>query len=222
MNPQKFIWVCRVTVGVADICKPADLGKTYRGVSLTYYAAKIWAEGGITSRVIPPTADDTVACLLGRLRSGTVYAPQVYDYAEGGDATSREAPINRGNSQNQPTILNLPQKTQRRSLAQSILTDGVPIIIQRVVIGNGMITLSSETVHRPTILLFRNREFMMLPVRICFPYWDKNGINISLDGSRLDFTKRLWWPYGEAPSGRLLPAGEACRQENTPSPLMAV
>ena len=33
-------------------------------------------------------------------------------------------------------------------------------------------------------------------VRICYPFWDKNGIYISLDGTQKHFTEsRLWWPY---------------------------
>lgn len=33
-------------------------------------------------------------------------------------------------------------------------------------------------------------------VRLCYPFWDKNGIYISLDGNRRHFTEsRLWWPY---------------------------
>ena len=33
-------------------------------------------------------------------------------------------------------------------------------------------------------------------VRLCYPFWDKNGIYLSLDGSTRHFTEsRLWWPY---------------------------
>lgn len=32
-------------------------------------------------------------------------------------------------------------------------------------------------------------------VRLCYPFWDKNGIYVALDGSRKHFTEsRLWWP----------------------------
>ena len=35
-----------------------------------------------------------------------------------------------------------------------------------------------------------------MAVRLCFPFWDKNGIYISIDGGRKHFTEsRLWWPY---------------------------
>lgn len=33
-------------------------------------------------------------------------------------------------------------------------------------------------------------------VRLCYPFWDKNGIYAALDGSTKHFTEsRLWWPY---------------------------
>ena len=33
-------------------------------------------------------------------------------------------------------------------------------------------------------------------VRLCYPFWDKNGIYVSLDGTTTHFTEnRLWWPY---------------------------
>lgn len=35
-----------------------------------------------------------------------------------------------------------------------------------------------------------------MAVRLCYPFWDKNGIYVSLDGSTKHFTEsRLWWPY---------------------------
>lgn len=33
-------------------------------------------------------------------------------------------------------------------------------------------------------------------VRLCYPFWDKNSIYASLDGSTIHFSEnRLWWPY---------------------------
>jgi hypothetical protein len=35
-----------------------------------------------------------------------------------------------------------------------------------------------------------------IAVRLCYPFWDKNGIYVSIDGSQKHFTEsRLWWPY---------------------------
>lgn len=33
-------------------------------------------------------------------------------------------------------------------------------------------------------------------VRLCYPFWDKNGIYVSLNGATTHYTEsRLWWPY---------------------------
>lgn len=35
-----------------------------------------------------------------------------------------------------------------------------------------------------------------IAVRICYPFWDKNGIYVSIDGATTHYTEsRLWWPY---------------------------
>jgi len=35
-----------------------------------------------------------------------------------------------------------------------------------------------------------------IAVRLCFPFWDKNAIVVSLDGNAKTFSEsRLWWPY---------------------------
>lgn len=35
-----------------------------------------------------------------------------------------------------------------------------------------------------------------IAIRLCYPFWDKNGIYVSIDGNRTHFTEsRLWWPY---------------------------
>ena len=35
-----------------------------------------------------------------------------------------------------------------------------------------------------------------MAVRLCYPFWDKNGICVSIDGATTHYTEsRLWWPY---------------------------
>lgn len=35
-----------------------------------------------------------------------------------------------------------------------------------------------------------------IAIRLCYPFWDKNGIYVSIDGNTTHFTEsRLWWPY---------------------------
>ena len=44
-----------------------------------------------------------------------------------------------------------------------------------------------------------------IAVRLCFPYWDKNAIVVSLDGNAKTFSEsRLWWPYWKALLAALL------------------
>src|SRR5699024_11635199 len=35
-----------------------------------------------------------------------------------------------------------------------------------------------------------------IAVRLAFPFWDKNALNVAVDGSSKTFSdSRLWWPY---------------------------
>ena len=65
-----------------------------------------------------------------------------------------------------------------------------------VVVGNGTITLSSDTGvawYRFNIL---QSGIYDVAVNICFPFWNKNKINIFLDGNEVNFNEeRLWWSY---------------------------
>ena len=44
---------------------PENLGETYRGISNTYYAAKLWMTGGYNYRGCAAPAYDPHYCLLG-------------------------------------------------------------------------------------------------------------------------------------------------------------
>lgn len=53
-----------------------------------------------------------------------------------------------------------------------------------------------------------------IAVRLAFPFWDKNALNVAVDGSSKTFSEsRLWWPYWRRTcwlsfaSGRSLSAG---------------
>jgi len=194
MNPQKIFmglpgygWEWQI------YAKPEDIGKTYRGTSLTYYAAKIWAEGGYhwgDSPYIPWLAYwddyDQVPYMF----------PHVYDFAEGGDASVREAPI-AGDTYNRRRYLTCYGKTQKASFGQVFVDrDGSPnSYTGGVVVGNGTITLgaSGTATYNFTIATAGTYD---VAVRVCFPFWDKNAISIALDGAQVNFSEnRLWWPY---------------------------
>lgn len=45
-------------------------------------------------------------------------------------------------------------------------------------------------------------------IRLCYPFWDKNGIYVSLDGATTHFTEsRLWWPYWRTTFWTMLASG---------------
>jgi len=199
MNPQKIYmglpgygWEWQIYVN------PADIGKTYRGVSITYYAAKIWAEGGYNwTGNAPPQPFIPWLAYWDDYDKVPYFFPDVYDYAEGGDASSRESPIV-GDTYNRRRYLTCYGKTQRSEFGTiSIDRDGVPDdYTEGVVVGNGTITLSSATGTATYNFNIGQSGTFDIAVRICFPFWDKNGINILLDGGGQSFSEsRLWWPY---------------------------
>ena len=186
---------------------PADIGKTYRGVSLTYYAAKIWAEGGYNwTGNAPPQPFIPWLAYWDDYDQVPYMFPQVYDYAEGGDAVSRESPIV-GDTYNRRRYLTCYGKTQKSEFgAIYVDRDGEPDeYTEGVVVGNGTITLSAPNGTATYNFNVSQSGTYDIAVRICFPFWDKNGINISLDGSGRTFSEnRLWWPYWKRTSWFLL------------------
>lgn len=65
-----------------------------------------------------------------------------------------------------------------------------------VVVGNGMITLSSSEGKAEYNFTIDKSGTYDVVVQLCFPFWDKNGITIALDGTVVSYSEnRLWWPY---------------------------
>jgi len=199
MNPQKIYmglpgygWEWQIH---AD---PADLGKAYRGVSLTYYAAKIWAEGGYNfTDNAPPQPFIPWLAYWDDYDKVPYMFPHVYDYAEGGDAAIRESPIV-GDTYNRRRYLTCYGKTQKSEFGTIYVDrDGMPdSYTDGVVVGNGTITLSSGNGTASYNFIVSQSGTYDVAARICFPFWDKNGVDISLDGSMVNFSEsRLWWPY---------------------------
>ena len=177
---------------------PEDLGKTYRGVSLTYYAAKIWAEGGynFTGNAPPEPLIPWLAYWDDYDKVPYMF-PHVYDYCEGGDAVAREAPMT-SETYKRRNYLTCYGKTQKaafgtiyfdRNGEPDSYTDGIAV-------GNGTVTLSASGGTAKYNFTISQSGTYDVAVDICFPFWNKNGINIALDGSAVSFSEnRLWWPY---------------------------
>jgi spore germination protein YaaH len=177
---------------------PANLGRTYRGVSNTYYAAKLWMTGGYNfTDDGPPQPMIPIIAYWDDHDKVPWALPQVYDYMEGWDATARASPITQ-ETYNRRRYLTCYEKAQRaefgtvyadRNGEPDSYTDGV-------VVGNGTITLSTGDGTAEYSYTVAQSGVYDVAVRVCFPFWDKNGITISLDGSGVSFSEsRLWWPY---------------------------
>jgi hypothetical protein len=131
------------------------------------------------------------------------FFPHVYDYAEGGDAVAKERPIV-GETYNRRRYLTCYGKQQKAEFGTVYVDrNGVPdSYTDGVVVGNGTITLSTAAGTATYNFTVPQSGVYDVAVQICFPFWDKNGINISLDagssggGSAVSYSEnRLWWPY---------------------------
>ncbi|BDZ79228.1 glycosyl hydrolase family 18 protein [Claveliimonas bilis] len=178
--------------------KPENLGKTYRGTSNTYYAAKLWMTGGYNfTSDAPPQPFIPIVAYWDDYDKVPYAFPQVYDYMEGPDAVSYEYPQLAG-TYNRRNYLTAYAKEQKAEFG-NILIDrdagnysGASGIVS---IDNGVATLgdSGSVTYSFTVGTAGTYD---VAVRICYPFWDKNGIYISLDGTQKHFTEnRLWWPY---------------------------
>ncbi len=178
--------------------KPENLGKTYRGTSNTYYAAKLWMTGGYNfTGDAPPQPFIPIVAYWDDYDKVPYAFPQVYDYMEGPDAVSYEYPQLAGtyNRRNYLTAYAKEQKAEFGSILIDRDAGNYASASGIVSIENGVATLgdSGSVTYSFTVGTAGTYD---VAVRICYPFWDKNGIYISLDGAQKHFTEsRLWWPY---------------------------
>ena len=177
---------------------PANLGNSYRGVSNTYYAAKNWMTGVYNfTDDAPPQPLIPIIAYWDDHDKVPWALPQVYDYMEGWDAVSRESPIT-AETYNRRRYLTCYGKTQKSEFGTVFVDrDGEPdSFTGGVVLGSGTITLSSVDGQATYHFTIAQPGVYDVAVSLCYPFWDKNAINVSLDGSGQTFTEnRLWWPY---------------------------
>lgn len=177
---------------------PSNLGKTYRGTSNTYYAAKNWMTGVYNfTNDQPPQPFIPIIAYWDDHDKVPWALPHVYDYMEGWDAVSREAPII-AETYNRRKYLTCYGKTQKSEFGTIYVNrDGEPdSYTDGVVVGNGMITLSSSEGKAEYNFTIDKSGTYDVVVQLCFPFWDKNGITIALDGTVVSYSEnRLWWPY---------------------------
>ena len=195
---------------------PENLGSTYRGVSNTYYAAKLWMTGGYNfTGDAPPQPMIPIVAYWDNHDKVPWALPHVYDYMEGWDAAERSGPISQ-ETYNRRRYLTCYAKEQQTEFGTVYVDrNGEPdSYTDGVVIGSGTITLSSDTGTAEYSFTVPQSGVYDIAVRICFPFWDKNSIRVSLDGSGQTFSEsRLWWPYWRSTywaalaKGRSLSAG---------------
>lgn len=177
---------------------PENLGKTYRGTSNTYYAAKLWMTGGYNfTDDAPPQPFLPIVAYWDDYDKAPYAFPHVYDYMEGADAVSREYPqlVGTYNRRRYLTAYGKEQKTEFGTVYIDRDAGNYSSASGIVSIENGIATLgdNGSVTYSFTV---ESAGTYDVAVRLCYPFWDKNGIYVALDGSRKHFTEsRLWWPY---------------------------
>lgn len=176
---------------------PENLGITYRGVSNTYYAAQLWMTGGYNfTGNGPPQPMIPIIAYWDEYDKVPWALPQVYDYMEGWDAVDRQSPLLQ-ETYNRRRYLTAYSKEQRTEFA-SIFVDrnGVPdSYTGNVIVTENMASLGEDGEAEYQFQIEQPGVYDVA-VRLCYPFWDKNAIDVSLDGTPKSFSEnRLWWPY---------------------------
>lgn len=174
-----------------------DMGRTYRGSSQTYYAAKNWLNGlyNFTDDA-PPQPFIPFVAYWDDYNKVPWALPHVYDFMEGPDAISYTNPLT-AETYNRRRYLTAYSKQQKVTFGD-IYVDGnggtptkksgvVNCEENYAVLGNGGKLEYKFSVGAGTY---------DIAFKICYPFWHQNGIKISIDGtSKTYIESRLWWPY---------------------------
>ncbi|ADL53625.1 glycosyl hydrolase family 18 protein [Clostridium cellulovorans] len=213
MNPKK-VFLGMPTYGwnwqIYD--DPANIGKTYRGTSNTYYAAQNWMKGKYNfTGDAPPQPFIPILSYWDDDNKVPWALPQVYDYMEGQDATSRSQP-QIASSYNGRKYLTAYSKEQKAEFG-TIYVDrggGTPDKYTGVVsVSDSMVSLGDEGTATYNFTVASAGTYD-IAVRLCYPFWDKNGVYISIDGAEVHFYEsRLWWPYWRTTFWKTLAKGVA-------------
>lgn len=177
---------------------PKNLGITYRGISNTYYAAQLWMTGGYNfTDDGPPQPMIPIIAYWDDYDKVPWALPHIYDYMEGADSTNRVYPLlsETYNRRKYLTAYGKEQKTDFGTIYIDRHGGNPDIYSDGVILSDTVATLrdDGEAVYEFEISSSGNYD---LAIRISFPFWDKNSINVSIDGMDKSFTEnRLWWPY---------------------------
>jgi hypothetical protein len=122
--------------------------------------------------------------------------PHVYDYMEGWDAVERQNPLLQ-ETYNRRRYLTAYGKEQRTEFG-SIFIDrnGVPDSYTGNVIVTESMAALGEGGEAEYHFQIEQPGVYDVAVRLCYPFWDKNAIVVTLDETTKTFAEnRLWWPY---------------------------
>lgn len=115
---------------------------------------------------------------------------------EGRDATERTYPQLSGtyNGRHYLTAYSKEQSTTFDNIL--IDRDGTPDSYSGIVsVENGVATLGDNGAATYNFTVSTAGTYD-IAARLCYPFWDKNGIYVSIDGATTHYTEsRLWWPY---------------------------
>lgn len=179
---------------------PENLGEYYRGVSHTYYAAVYWMTGvyNFTENDASIQQQPKIPILAYWDDYDKVpYAfPHVYDFMEGQDS-NYDGNL-RGDVYNRRRYLTCYGKSQKAEFEGVVIDRNGGSLDSHsgiIAISDNMITMgdNGEAVYNFSI---SSAGAYDIAVCICFPFWDKNAVYISIDGENVYFSEnRLWWPY---------------------------
>lgn len=191
--------------------KPENLGETYRGISNTYYAAKNWMNGVYNfTNDAPPQPFIPIVSYWDDYNKVPWALPQVYDYMEGRDADSFSYPQieSEYNRRRYLTSYAKEQKTEFGTI--HIDRNGKPDSTSGSVSTENGITVLGDAGEAVFHFSIPTTGTYDIAVRLCYPFWNKNGIFVWLDGNRKHYTEsRLWWPYWRTTFWAVLAKGEA-------------
>lgn len=180
---------------------PENLGKAYRGTSITYYAAKNWMLGvyNFTDEG-PPQPRIPIIAYWDDENKVPWALPHVYDYMEGQDAVEHTPPVIGGSyngrkyltSYSKQQVAEFGEITIDRNGVPDETTGSVAVLGTACTLGEGGEAVFHFTVDTDGVY--------DIAVQLCFPFWDKNSVHVGRDGFKKQLHEdRLWWPYWRAP-----------------------
>lgn len=190
---------------------PENQGKTYRGTSNTYYAAQLWLSGAYNfTDDGPPQPNIPIIAYWDDEDMVPWALPHVYDFMDGWQYASgfTSGALTR-ETYNRRRYLTCYGKVQNTEFGTvHVDRNGVPDSYSGIVTVTDSMTVLGDGGSATFNFTVSQAGTYDVTVRLCYPFWDKNAIVVSLDGTARTFSEsRLWWPYWRATCWLSLAAG---------------